>query len=173
MAKRGDQNDASQAPKVEDRFPPVPEESRPRKLYFDALDVGSIIKLESLGYAPRIIASMPTTTPEERRIQLSGVLQGLSDGTIEGNTQRLKGVELALKTLGMLTDTHKEDSAPVRSPETTRELIDALKGFGGSTLRKATTNVNRDSILEQYGNGAVKQEAIGKLRATKKVKKDK
>ena len=157
---------------ISERFPKLPESQAIRRVYFDILDAASAIALTKNRYEPVHIMAMPVGTVEQRREQLAAVLQGLADGTIDGDSQRLKGLELALKTLGMLTDVGRETSKPSNDPQTTKDLIEALRASVGSTL-KAVTGVNRDDILEAYGQGGAREEITGKIRARKSIKKDK
>ena len=153
---------------LSDRFPQLPD-GVTRKLYFDAIDAKWLSILESRGYRPIMIMTMPIDTADGRKEQLTGVLQGLADGTITGESQRLKGVELALKTLGMLTDTHRDVKSATRQPESTIEMINALKNTSGNTLHGSGKVVDQKALLEQYSNAPKETKAKGKLRATRKV----
>lgn len=159
-------------PEFLSRFPPILPEKPERQLFFDFLDAETQIALITRRYDPVAIATMPVVTQDERRAQLQGISQGLADGTIEATTARLKGIELAMRNLGMLSDKNRAEKVSTRDPESVEDLISALKGFQGNTLRDAQF-VNRKAILEEYGNSGTIRETSGKIRATKKIKREK
>lgn len=156
-----------------DRFPSLPDDKKGRKLFFDECPPEVMAELQNRGYDPVIITTMPTATSKEKMTQLEGIGQGLADGTIQGSTQRLKGIELAMRSLGMLSEKSKQVDDRVKDRSSTLMLIEELKGKQGSTLRNEASVVDRDTILEKFGGGAKVKKSKGTMKGAKSIKKEK
>lgn len=85
-------------------FPQFPQRTgAERYLYFDVLCEADITGLTSRGYTPVVIGTMPRETERDHRAYLLALTQGMSDGTLPIDRDRLAAADLDMRAHGMLS----------------------------------------------------------------------
>lgn len=83
-----------------DKFPQ--REGQPRKVFFDSIERAEIDALRKLGYEAVLLMSLPRDTIQEHQTYLFGLMQGMTEGTITVDKDRISAAELELKARHML-----------------------------------------------------------------------
>lgn len=126
------------------RFPPLEKSMRGRALFFDKLPSAWEKELKERGYSPTVLSTLPRRDVQDEVAYLNGVLQGMSEMTIAYDSERLKAVELAMKSHGMLDKRSLNITANVNADGTLEELW----AWGGSrhTLQGNSTMVDPEKV---------------------------
>lgn len=121
-----------------DSFPKLKKNQR-RRLYFDTLTKLDSLALESRGYVPVVLKTMPDTSNEERIEYLHAILQGFQDGTVYCTKERLSAVKAEMQARGMLDKKSMNFNLKVKA-----ESIKELYNWGNSrhTLQGNATIVD-------------------------------
>jgi len=83
-------------------LPPVPLEHQPRKIFFSVLDADQIDHLESLGYQPEILLTMPRSSHAEQVDYLLAKCQGIEEGTVEASRDQRLALVTMMQAYGLL-----------------------------------------------------------------------
>lgn len=83
-------------------LPPVPEENRPRKIFFNALDYEEEEYLRSNGYSPTILFTMPRNTHVEQIDYLLAKCQAMEEGTIPFSRDQRLALVSQMQAFGLL-----------------------------------------------------------------------
>ena len=117
-------------------WPSAPRHERPKNLYLAAglsPDLSSI--LEGRGWRVIDVRVLPNQTDGARAEALKATLEGIRQGTIEADKDKLRWLELEAKVYGLLTgkDKLKDDK-----PKISGDVLEDLLSFGKKTkkLRK-------------------------------------
>ena len=87
-------------------FPDVPQEVRPRSVYFKVLLPLVREILQGKGYAPACLFELPRSTPEQEQAYLMAKCQGIEEGTIIASEEEVHALELEMKAYNMLAQKH-------------------------------------------------------------------
>lgn len=128
-----------------DQFPPRdPKIQGVRRVYFDVLDPTNKGLLEQRGYAPILLFELPRDDDDQHKEYLYALAQGMSEGTIPADRQRIAACELEMRARKMLTAKEVKRSKKEGVLET-EKLLDA---FGGSRhAHKETTRAAVEASL--------------------------
>lgn len=152
MKKARSSNSESASTIDVDRFPPLPEEARPRELFFNStLSPLDEAALRGRGYEPVQLITLPRRTDQEQGIYFLKKLQGLEEGTCEGGEEERMRTRLGMEAYGLLNNKSVRLNLNVDVKE---HDIKALLTFGqdrhtlrGNTTIVGVTNDATDGIL--------------------------
>jgi len=123
------------------RFPPVPEEARPRDLYFEREQEPLVAEaLRGRGYRVVYLATLPRRNDQEQGRYHLAKLQGLEEGTIPGGEEARLLARLGMEAFGLLNT--KSIRLNLHADAKSKDLA-VLFDFGKDrhTLRDNTTVV--------------------------------
>lgn len=148
------------------RWPIVPDEDRPKKLFHMGLldaeltDGSSLIDyLRERGWEPVDVRLMANRTDADRAEAIKGYLEGIRVGSIEADPKSAKFLEHELRVYGMAQG--KTPSGPrsdANDTDSTTQSVDiVLNSFG--TGRSWTTTADEKAVLTKKKTGRpVKEE---------------
>lgn len=87
-------------------FPEVPQEARPRAVYFRLLSVLDREMLVGKGYAPACLFELARGTPEQEVAYLMAKCQGIEEGTLHCTDSELEALTLEMKAYNILAQRH-------------------------------------------------------------------
>lgn len=143
----------------------------PRKVFFECLSDDERVIIEARGYEAVVLMAMPRQTAHDHQEYLFGLLQGMTDGTIQFDKQRIDAAELELRARHMLN----KDSALSRASNRDDAVLAEVWNWESShhTLQGNTTFTNPDEI--QSFVASQREKRFGKPqnieRAAKRLKK--
>ncbi len=109
-------------------WPVVPQEQRPKKLYYlGQLDGDQGAALIAAGWDPIDVRLLPQTTDDEQVAAIKAWLQGLRLGSIESKAGQVKFAELEGKLYGALSARKVADSGPVLD----KASLESILNFAG------------------------------------------
>lgn len=114
-----------------------------RRVFFELLSESDAEELASRGYDPVVLMSLPRETERDHQNYLFALLQGMTEGTVPFNKQRLDAAELELKARKMFL----ADYAPV-GEATAPTDIEAVWNWEPSrhTIQGNTTIVTPENV---------------------------
>jgi hypothetical protein len=117
-----------------------------RQIYHEGLEPEGVERLIELGYDPIDVRNLPTDTVDSEKSQVFALLQGISEGTIEGTQTRVKSLEVRARALGMLDHRRVTLNAHIG---VTSDTLEKLLDFGPSRflLRDTTVQKIRDAEM--------------------------
>lgn len=87
-------------------FPEVPEEARPRIVYFKLVSALDRAALKERGYIGVCLMELPRGTPEQEIAYLMAKTQGIEEGTLHVTDNELHALELEMKAYNLLSQKH-------------------------------------------------------------------
>lgn len=131
---------------------------QPRRVFFDELSTEDAALLASRGYEPTVLMVMPRDTARDHQDFLFGLLQGMTDGTIAYDKQRIDAAELELRARHML---NRESTLSRASNRDDSDLADVWNWERGTNTLQGNTTFTSPSEIQAF----VKQQREAKYGA--------
>lgn len=117
-----------------DTWPEAPSSERPKSLFVsESLSSDLVSVLESRGWLVIDVRTLPNQTDGDRAQALKYNLEGIRQGTIRADKEKLRWLELEAKVYGLLTgkDKIKDDK-----PKIDQTVLEDLLDFGGEGKKR-------------------------------------
>ena len=122
-------------------WPEAPAEERPQSLYVNTSLIGSVrSELLSRGWKVVDVRTLSNQTDGDRAESLKANLEGIRQGTIEADKDRLRWLELEAKVYGLLTgkDKIKDDK-----PKIDEGVLEDLLNFKSTNKKRPQNKLRR------------------------------
>ena len=133
MASRKPRKAAAEAPQLDvtptgdavllSRYPRI-KNATPRPVYFDSMpSADTVIKMTANGYAPIALMSMPRDDERDHKNFLFALAQGMAEGTINADKDRLHATELDMRAHGMLSKYGPRDMSASKRKQSVEDVL--------------------------------------------------